>query len=98
MRFCAFGIIVADLIAEPVDLARLPTTLSLARLRSVSLHPGGSACNVAMALAKLSPGVAASAATAGIVGDDALGEVLIRQLQTAGVDTSGIRAIPGGQT
>jgi sugar/nucleoside kinase (ribokinase family) len=98
MRFCVFGVIVADLIAEPVDLHNLSQSVALARLNSVSFHPGGNACNVAAALAKLGHNFGVKAATAGLIGDDLIGELLVSTLQSTGVDTAAITAIRGGKT
>jgi ribokinase len=98
MRFCVFGVIVVDLIAEPVDLHHLPQSVALARMNSVSLHPGGNACNVATALAKLGRNLGVQAATAGLIGDDLLGQVLVSTLRGAGVDTAAIGTMPGCKT
>jgi sugar/nucleoside kinase (ribokinase family) len=92
-----FGLIVADLIAEPVNLRQLPAG-SLARLRSLSLHPGGNACNVAMALARLGGDLGVEARTVGLIGDDAIGELLRRRLREGGVDVTGIRTLPSVPT
>ncbi len=53
-------------------------------LDEIRLAPAGSAAGTAVGLAKLGLEVA----TVGAVGDDALGDVLIRALNSFGVDTS----------
>ncbi|HWB52548.1 MAG TPA: carbohydrate kinase family protein [Tepidisphaeraceae bacterium] len=89
-----FGLIVADLIAEPMDLRHPPAAGGLAKLNSLQLATGGNVCNVAIAMAKLGSRVAA----AGVVGDDTLGAAMIEKIGAAGVDTSHVNRIQGGQT
>ena len=57
-------------------------------LDEIRLAPAGSAAGTAVGLAKLGLEVA----TVGAVGDDALGDVLIRALNGFGVDTSARRS------
>ena len=63
-------------------------------LDEIRLAPAGSAAGTAVGLAKLGLEVA----TAGAVGDDALGDVLIRALNGYGVDTTQVVRKPGVQT
>jgi sugar/nucleoside kinase (ribokinase family) len=63
-------------------------------LDEIRLAPAGSAAGTAVGLAKLG----LSVATVGAVGDDALGEVLIRALNGFGVDASHVVQKPGVQT
>ena len=63
-------------------------------LDEIRLAPAGSAAGTAVGLAKLG----LSVATAGAVGDDALGDVLIRALNGYGVDTSCVVRRTGVQT
>ncbi len=63
-------------------------------LDEIRLAPAGSAAGTAVGLAKLG----LSVATAGAVGDDALGDLLIRALNSFGVDTSHVVRKPGVQT
>ena len=63
-------------------------------LDEIRLAPAGSAAGTAVGLAKLGLEVA----TAGAVGDDALGDVLIRALNGFGVDTTHVVRKPGVQT
>jgi len=63
-------------------------------LDEIRLAPAGSAAGTAVGLAKLGLEVA----TVGAVGDDALGDVLIRALYGFGVDTTHVVRKPGVQT
>jgi sugar/nucleoside kinase (ribokinase family) len=63
-------------------------------LDEIRLAPAGSAAGTAVGLAKLGLEVA----TAGAVGEDALGDVLIRALNGFGVDTVHVVRKPGVQT
>jgi len=63
-------------------------------LDEIRLAPAGSAAGTAVGLAKLGIEVA----TAGAVGNDALGDVLIRALNGFGVDTAHVVRKPGVQT
>ena len=63
-------------------------------LDEIRLAPAGSAAGTAVGLAKLG----LSVATVGAVGDDALGDVLIRALKDYGVDTSHVVRKSGLQT
>jgi sugar/nucleoside kinase (ribokinase family) len=63
-------------------------------LDEIRLAPAGSAAGTAVGLAKLGLEVA----TVGAVGDDALGDVLIRALNGFGVDTTHVIRKPGVQT
>ncbi len=63
-------------------------------LDEIRLAPAGSAAGTAVGLAKLGLEVA----TVGAVGDDALGDVLIRTLNGFGVDTTHVVRKPGVQT
>jgi len=94
MDAALFGLIVADLIAEPVDLRHPPAPGGMHLVHSITLTTGGNVCNTGMAMAKLGMKVAA----AGLVGDDVLGRAVIEKLTTSGVDTQSIFTIPGGQT
>lgn len=84
MDAAVFGLIVADLIAQPMDLRRPPAPGGLAMLNSLQLTTGGNVCNTGIAMAKLGMTVAA----AGAVGDDVLGKAMIERLRGAGLDAS----------
>jgi hypothetical protein len=86
MHASIFGLIVADLIAEPMDLRRPPAPGGLSPLNSLSLVTGGNVCNTGIAMAKLGMKVAA----AGLVGDDVLGKAVVEKLVSEGLDTSAV--------
>ena len=86
MDVALFGLIVADVIAEPMDLRDLPKRGGLRVLHSIRLTTGGNVCNVGIALSKLG----LSAAACGMVGDDVLGRAMIERLNEAGVNTDAV--------
>jgi sugar/nucleoside kinase (ribokinase family) len=86
------GDLVADIFASP--LARLPEPGELVLTERIAVFPGGNALNTAVALRRLGEPVA----VAGSVGDDALGRLLLDQMQTQGLDVRGVRREPGGMT
>ena len=94
MDAALFGLIVADLIAEPMDLRRPPSAGGLALLNSIRLTTGGNVCNTGLAMAKLGMKVAA----AGLVGKDALGRAVLDLLGHAGVTTTWCSTSPDAQT
>src|SRR6266851_2102724 len=94
MHAAIFGLIVADLIAEPMDLRRPPAPGGLVALNSLQLTTGGNVCNVGIAMAKLGMSVAA----AGMVGDDVLGKAIVERLSGAGLDTSAVFSTKDAQT
>jgi sugar/nucleoside kinase (ribokinase family) len=83
---------VADIFASP--LARLPEPGELVLSDRIAVFPGGNALNTAIALRRLGENVA----VAGSIGDDALGRLLLDQMQTQGLDVRGVRREPGGRT
>jgi len=89
-----FGLIVADLIAEPLDLRSPPPPGGLHQINSISLATGGNVCNTGVAMAKLGMNVAA----AGLVGNDVLGAAVLDRLKQSGLDTSCIFTTPEAQT
>jgi ribokinase len=89
-----FGLIVADVIAEPMGLRPPPAPGGLQVVNSVSLTTGGNVCNVGMAMAKLGMKVAA----AGMVGRDILGKAVLERLRSGGVDTSAVIETEKAQT
>jgi sugar/nucleoside kinase (ribokinase family) len=74
------GILVADVIARPVDA--LPPIGSLQLIESISLRGGGCALNTATALTRLGR----SAAVAGKIGADPFGDFLTHLLDERGID------------
>lgn len=94
MDAAIFGLIVADVIGEPIDLRRPPAPGGLLLTNSVTLTTGGNVCNTAIAMARLGMDVAA----AGLVGDDVLGAAVSAQLRENKVDTSAIFMTRDAQT
>src|SRR5947209_703769 len=86
MHAAIFGLIVADLIAEPMDLRRPPQPGGLAMMDSLRLTTGGNVCNTGIAMAKLGMHVAA----AGLVGDDTLGKAVVEMLNAERIDTTAV--------
>jgi sugar/nucleoside kinase (ribokinase family) len=86
MDAAIFGLIVADLIAEPMNLRSPPKPGGLAFTNSIQLTTGGNVCNTGIAMAKLGMNVAA----AGLVGNDVLGAAVTERLRQVGLDTSAV--------
>ena len=84
MHAAIFGLIVADLIAEPMDLRHPPSPGGLMPLNSLQLTTGGNVCNTGIAMARLGMNIAA----AGMVGEDVLGKALVERMAATGLDTS----------
>src|SRR3954469_6151578 len=94
MDATVFGLIVADVIAQPMGLRPPPAPGGLQLVNSISLTTGGNVCNVGMAMAKLGMKVAA----AGVIGGDVLGAAVIERLGKAGIDTSAVITTDQAQT
>ena len=95
MDAAIYGLIVADVIAQPIDLrGKLPERGGLSLLNSLTLTTGGNVCNVSIAMTRLGM----TAAAAGLVGKDTFGSSVIGLLRAAGVETSCISADPRAQT
>jgi len=94
MDAAVFGLIVADLIAEPMDLRNPPPRGGLAITNSITLTTGGNVCNSGIAMAKMGLKVAA----AGLVGRDVLGAAAVERMRQAGVETSAVFESDGAQT
>lgn len=94
MDAAIFGLIVADLIAQPMDLRRPPAPGGLSLVNSIQLTTGGNVCNTALAMAKLGMRVAA----AGLVGTDVLAAAVVERLRLQGVDTSAVFSTDQAQT
>jgi sugar/nucleoside kinase (ribokinase family) len=86
------GILVADVIARPVD--RMPERGTLALVDEIRVHGGGCALNTASALARLG----LRAAAAGKLGVDPLGDVLLGVLEERGVDRQAVVRDPEAPT
>jgi sugar/nucleoside kinase (ribokinase family) len=86
------GILVADVIARPVE--ELPARGALGLVDEIPLHGGGCALNTASVLARLG----LDAAVVGKVGEDAFGDFLLRLLDERGIDGSHVLQDPGVAT
>ncbi|HEV2293718.1 MAG TPA: carbohydrate kinase family protein [Tepidisphaeraceae bacterium] len=94
MDAALFGLIVADLIASPMDLRHPPAPGGMAVLDTLELTTGGNVCNTGIAMAKLGMRVAA----AGLVGSDVLGVAITDRLRQAGLDVACVFADARAQT
>ncbi|MBC8106615.1 MAG: carbohydrate kinase family protein [Anaerolineae bacterium] len=94
MDAAVFGLLVADLVAQPMECSTLLAPGGLTRLNSITLTSGGNACNVAIAMAKFGMSVA----SAGLVGDDSLGRTIVERLREAGVNANGVTSDARAQT
>lgn len=86
------GDMVADIFAAPVP--RLPEPGEMLPTDRVAVFPGGNALNTAVALRRLG----AQVAIVGSVGHDALGDLLLAQLEATGLDLRGVRREQGAST
>ncbi|WP_309707787.1 carbohydrate kinase family protein [Armatimonas sp.] len=86
------GILVADVVAKPVDA--LPARGTLELIERVELHIGGNAANSAASVAKLGLPVK----LVGKVGDDNFGAFLTEALSKLGVDTHAVACDPHAPT
>ena len=82
------GVLVADVVAKPVDA--LPARGTLELIERLELHIGGNAANTAGSLAKLGLPVQ----LVGCVGTDNFGTFLTEALTKLGVDTRAVRCDP----
>ncbi|MDK2896318.1 MAG: hypothetical protein PWP04_438 [Candidatus Atribacteria bacterium] len=78
------GILVGDLVGRPID--HFPEKGKLMLVPEMELHVGGCAHNTGVDLKKLGEEVV----IVGKVGDDGLGEFIIKSLERQGIDISGI--------
>ncbi|MBC7097639.1 ribokinase [Candidatus Bipolaricaulota bacterium] len=88
MRIAVLGSLNMDLVME---VERLPRPGETVAGTSFSRYPGGKGNNQAIAAARLG----AEVALFGRVGQDRYGEELLSVARDAGVDTSGVEALPG---
>src|SRR4249919_3357191 len=86
------GILVADVVARPVDAVPHPGTLAL--VDSIVLRGGGCALNTSSALVRLG----LRAAVLGKVGADAFGDFVVALLRERGVDGAGVIRDPAEPT
>jgi sugar/nucleoside kinase (ribokinase family) len=88
----ALGVHVVDVLVRPVE--QIPDGQGGQLVEQIRITPAGSAGGTAVTLAKLG----ASVTSAGAIGDDELGEVLLALLARFGVDTSLLVRRQGVQT
>ena len=81
----SLGIIVADVLAQPVDTMPEPGKLVL--VENMALHLGGLAAATSRVLAKLG----ANVALIGSVGTDGFGDFVLETLRESGVDITGVK-------
>jgi sugar/nucleoside kinase (ribokinase family) len=86
MDAALFGLIVADVVAEPIDTNDPPPAGGLKLIDSIQLTTGGSVCNVGVAMARLGLSVAAC----GMIGHDLFGRAILEQLTSAQINTDSI--------
>ena len=84
MDVLCLGILVADVVAKPIE--EMPGRGKLQLVDTMELHTGGCASNTGYALNKL--GI--SAGLMGKIGTDGFGDFLVRYMEDAGLDTRGI--------
>jgi sugar/nucleoside kinase (ribokinase family) len=86
------GILVADVIARPVE--ELPARGALGLVDEITVHGGGCALNTASVLSRLG----LDAAVVGKVGKDGFGDFLLRLFDERGIDGSGVLQDPAVAT
>lgn len=91
-KIACLGILVADVIVEPV--LRYPKKGVLEQVNSITVHNGGNAMTATINLKKL--GVESS--IIGMVGNDIFGEFLKSRLEAAGADIRGLKVSDKAQT
>lgn len=92
MDILCLGILVADVLAKPIEKTPEPGKLEL--FDEMELHTGGCANNTAIGLARL--GVLSGAM--GKVGNDGFGDFIIRNLEENRVDTQGVQRAADANT
>jgi len=92
MRVVALGVHVVDVLARPIEA--IPEGQGGQLVDEIRVTAAGPAGGTAITLAKLG----ASVRSAGAIGNDALGDVLVRLLGQAGVDTALLHRRNGVQT
>jgi sugar/nucleoside kinase (ribokinase family) len=90
--FLVVGAHILDVLVRPVDA--VPPGQSSVLVQEAAMTPAGTAAGTAVGLARLGEKVA----TAGVVGTDLIGTVLLEQMTAEGVDVSYVRRDPGAPT
>ena len=94
MKIHCLGVVVVDALSGPLHRYPVPRVQVQTNTETIRFMPGGCAANTACALGKM--GLLAGVFSK--VGDDPNGAFLLRELQSCGVDTSGIRVSPHDTT
>jgi sugar/nucleoside kinase (ribokinase family) len=89
-----FGLILADIIAEPMNVRQPPPPGGLHQVNSITVTTGGNVCNTGIAAVRLGMKVAAS----GLIGKDVLGRAVSETLSAAGLVVSDIQTTDRAQT
>lgn len=89
MHVVCAGLLVADVFVPP--LPRLPAPGELVATGDFLFSAGGGASNTAFALRRQGLDVS----VVGCVGDDMFGDAVEQELRQQGIDTSGVRRVPG---
>lgn len=89
MHVVCAGLLVADVFVPPLE--RLPNAGELVATGDFLFSAGGGASNTAFALRRQGLDVS----VVGCVGDDLFGDAVERELDRQGIDTSGVRRVPG---
>ena len=85
MDVLCLGILVADVVAKPIE--EMPGKGRLELVDTMELHTGGCAGNTGYGLSKL--GI--STGVMGKVGTDGFGDFFVKYMRDSGLDTRGIR-------
>lgn len=88
MDLVTVGVVCADVMVRPVEV--LPKRGSLALVPTLEMHLGGLAGVTAVVFSKLG----GKAAFVGRLGQDSFGDYILSTMQSAGVDTAGVRRDP----
>lgn len=92
MKIACVGIMVADVLVEPVE--SYPDKGVLEKVNSITVHNGGNAMTAAINIKKMGN----NPVMVGMVGNDMFGEFLKKRLVESGVDTSGVKVNDSVQT
>ncbi|HOX04215.1 MAG TPA: carbohydrate kinase family protein [Candidatus Paceibacterota bacterium] len=91
-RVLCMGDMTVDIFAQAMP--RLPQPGELLLADRIACFPGGNALNAAVALLRMGD----PASFFGVLGDDALGDLLVGELTKIGLDMRGVRRVPGCPT
>jgi sugar/nucleoside kinase (ribokinase family) len=91
-KIVCLGIVVADVIAKPVD--KFPDKGKLTLVDKIEMHTGGCAVNCSIDLARIGEDVGVM----GLVGEDIFGDFVIKALKREGVNIDGMKRTSKGST